>query len=32
VSRKGQIVARFESKDDALGDKIPRLVGQALDR
>ena len=32
VNRKGAVVARFESKDDPLGDKIPRLVGQALDR
>ena len=31
VNRKGEIVARFDSKDDALGDKIPRVVGQALD-
>jgi glutathione peroxidase-family protein len=32
VGRTGAIVARFDSKDDALGDKIPRVVGQALDR
>ena len=31
VSRKGAVVARFESKDDPLGDKIPRTVGMALD-
>ncbi|MGA2639571.1 MAG: glutathione peroxidase [Spirochaetia bacterium] len=31
VDRKGAVVARFDSKDDPLGDKIPRLVGQALD-
>jgi glutathione peroxidase-family protein len=31
VSRKGAIVARFDSKDDPLGDKIPRTIGPALD-
>ena len=31
VSRKGAVVARFDSKDDPLGDKIPRTVGMALD-
>lgn len=31
VNRKGAVIGRFESKDDPLGDKIPRLVGQALD-
>jgi glutathione peroxidase-family protein len=31
VDRKGAIVARFDSKDDALGDRIPRVVGQTLD-
>jgi glutathione peroxidase len=31
VSRKGAVLARFDSKDDALGDKIPRTVGMALD-
>lgn len=32
VGRTGAVVARFDSKDDPLGDKIPRLVGQALDQ
>jgi glutathione peroxidase len=32
VDRKGSVIARFDSKDDPLGDKIPRMVGQALDR
>ena len=32
VDRKGSIVARFDSKDDPLGDKIPRLVTDTLDR
>jgi glutathione peroxidase-family protein len=31
VNRKGAVVARFDSKDDPLGDKIPRNVGMALD-
>lgn len=31
VNRTGAVIARFDSKDDPLGDKIPRLVGQALD-
>jgi glutathione peroxidase-family protein len=31
VDRRGAVVARFDSKDDPLGDKIPRLVGHALD-
>ncbi len=30
VGRKGNIVARFDSKDDPMGDKIPRLVEPAL--
>jgi glutathione peroxidase-family protein len=32
LDRKGNIVARFDSKDDPLGDKVPRLVEGALDR
>lgn len=32
VDRKGAIVARFDSKDDPLGDKVPRKVGEILDR
>jgi glutathione peroxidase-family protein len=32
VDRKGDVVARFDSKDDPLGDKIPRKVGEVLDR
>jgi glutathione peroxidase-family protein len=31
VNRKGACVARFDSKDDPLGDKIPKNVGMALD-
>jgi glutathione peroxidase-family protein len=31
LSRAGAVLARFDSKDDPLGDKIPRLVGHALD-
>jgi glutathione peroxidase len=30
--RKGAIVARFESKDEPLGDKIPRVVNDVLGR
>jgi len=32
LDRKGNIVARFDSKDDPLGDKIPRVVSDTLDR
>jgi glutathione peroxidase-family protein len=32
VDRTGAVVARFDSKDDPLGDKIPRKVGEILDR
>ncbi len=32
LDRKGNLVARFDSKDDPLGDKVPRLVEGALDR
>jgi glutathione peroxidase-family protein len=32
VDRKGAVIARFDSKDDPLGDKIPRLIQPALDR
>jgi glutathione peroxidase len=32
LDRKGNIVARFDSKDDPLGDKIPRLVTNTLDQ
>ena len=32
LDRKGSIVARFDSKDDPLGDKVPHLVESALDR
>jgi glutathione peroxidase-family protein len=31
LDRKGNIVARFDSKDDPLGVKIPRMVTDALD-
>jgi len=31
VNRTGAVVARFDSKDDPLGDKIPRMIGNALD-
>ncbi len=31
LDRKGNIVARFDSKDDPLGDKIPRVVSATLD-
>jgi glutathione peroxidase len=31
LDRKGKIVARFDSKDDPLGDKIPRVVSDTLD-
>jgi glutathione peroxidase-family protein len=30
LGRKGNVIARFDSKDDPLGDKIPRLVEPAL--
>ncbi len=32
IDRKGVVVARFDSKDDPLGDKIPRMVELTLDR
>lgn len=32
LDRKGSIVARFDSKDDPLGDKVPHLVEGVLDR
>ncbi len=32
LDRKGNIIARFDSKDDPLGDKVPRVVEGALDR
>jgi glutathione peroxidase len=32
VDRNGDIVARFDSKDDGLGDKVPRKLGEILDR
>ena len=32
VDRTGAIVGRFDSKDDPLGDKIPRAVQEALGR
>ena len=32
IDRKGNVVARFDSKDDPLGDKIPRMVELILDR
>jgi glutathione peroxidase-family protein len=32
IDRSGNIVGRFDSKDDPMGDKIPRAVGEALDR
>jgi glutathione peroxidase len=32
LDRKGNIVGRFDSKDDPLGDKIPRLVTDTLDK
>ena len=31
LDRKGNVVARFDSKDDPLGDKIPRIVSGTLD-
>jgi glutathione peroxidase len=31
LDRKGDILARFDSKDDPLGDKIPRAIEGALD-
>jgi glutathione peroxidase len=30
VNRKGEIVDRFDSKDDPLGDKVPKIVEQVL--
>lgn len=30
--RKGELIARFDSKDEPLGDKIPRVVIDALGR
>ena len=32
LDRSGKIVNRFDSKDDPMGDKIPRSVGEVLDR
>jgi glutathione peroxidase-family protein len=32
VDRGGAVIARFDSKDDPLGDKIPRAVEEALGR
>ncbi len=32
VDREGNVIARFDSKDDPLGDKIPRSVEEALGR
>lgn len=32
VDRAGNVIARFDSKDDPLGDKIPRSVEEALGR
>ncbi len=32
VDRSGAIVGRFDSKDEPLGDKIPRMVEEALGR
>jgi glutathione peroxidase len=32
VDRTGAIVGRFDSKDEPLGDKIPRMVQEALGR
>jgi glutathione peroxidase len=32
LDRSGKIVNRFDSKDDPMGDKIPRSVGEILDR
>jgi glutathione peroxidase-family protein len=32
VDRAGTVVNRFDSKDDPMGDKIPRSVGEVLDR
>ena len=32
LDRSGAIVYRFDSKDDPMGDKIPRSVGEILDR
>jgi glutathione peroxidase len=32
VDREGNVIARFDSKDDPLGDKIPRSIEEALGR
>ena len=32
IDRSGNIVGRFDSKDDPLGDKIPRAVQEVLGR
>ena len=32
IDRKGSVAGRFDSKDDPLGDKIPRMVELTLDR
>jgi glutathione peroxidase-family protein len=32
LDRKGNVVARFDSKDDPLGDKIPRVLSGILDQ
>jgi len=32
LDRKGNVVARFDSKDDPLGDKIPRVLSSILDQ
>jgi glutathione peroxidase len=32
LDRTGAVVYRFDSKDDPMGDKIPRSVGEILDR
>src|SRR5271157_2664771 len=32
IDRAGNIVNRFDSKDEPMGDKIPRSVGEVLDR
>ncbi len=32
LDRTGAVVYRFDSKDEPMGDKIPRSVGEILDR
>jgi glutathione peroxidase len=32
LDRKGEVVARFDSKDDPLGDKVPKVIEEVLGR